>query len=220
MTVLLVLITFLVFISIDWWMHRSEVPVAAPVPVEPAYTADYVDGFHIPANLTYHPGHAWVARERKNVFRVGVDEFAAFLAGRIDAIELPKPGQWVRQGQRAWTLLRKGQQSGMVSPIEGEVVEINPLVAKDPTILRRDPYQAGWLMTLHVPDEESTARNMVPGGLLRAWIHEAVERLYSRQGDLVGAVAAEGGRPVDDLAAALPGEDWAKLTGEFFLTES
>jgi len=220
MTVLLVLITFLVFISIDWWMHRNEVPAAAPAPAIPAYTSDYVDGFHIPAHLAYHPGHAWALRERKNVYRVGVDEFAAFLAGRIDGIELPRPGQWLRQGQKAWSFLRHGQKSGMASPIEGEVVEINPQVAKDPTVLRSDPYQAGWLMTLHVPDEESTARNMIPRGLVRAWIHDAVERLYSRQPDLVGAVAAEGGRPVDDLAAALPGEDWARLTGEFFLTGS
>ena len=35
---------------------------------------------------------------------------------------------------------------------------------------------------------------------------------------LPGAVAADGGRPVDDLLAGLPDANWAEVTGEFFLT--
>ncbi len=35
---------------------------------------------------------------------------------------------------------------------------------------------------------------------------------------LAGAVAADGGRPADDLMVALPGADWKEVTGEFFLT--
>jgi hypothetical protein len=35
---------------------------------------------------------------------------------------------------------------------------------------------------------------------------------------LAGAVAADGGRPADDVFAALPEVDWKSATGEFFLT--
>jgi len=35
---------------------------------------------------------------------------------------------------------------------------------------------------------------------------------------LAGAVAADGGRPAEDLLAALPGADWKAVTSEFFLT--
>jgi hypothetical protein len=31
-------------------------------------------------------------------------------------------------------------------------------------------------------------------------------------------VAADGGRPADDLMAALPDANWKEVTGEFFLT--
>jgi hypothetical protein len=71
---------------------------------------------------------------------------------------------------------------------------------------------------VHVPDEESTARNLVPKSLVREWMREAAERLYSRQPALAGAVAADGGRPADDLLAALPDADWKQTTSEFFLT--
>jgi hypothetical protein len=73
-------------------------------------------------------------------------------------------------------------------------------------------------LTVHVPDEESTTRNLVPKGLVREWMREAVERLYSLQPALAGAVAADGGRPAEDLLAALPDANWKRVTGEFFLT--
>jgi glycine cleavage system H lipoate-binding protein len=221
MTVLLVLAMFLAFALLDWVLSRGEakVVVEARPPVSPALEPEYVDGFLTPQALRYHPGHGWLMRERRNLVRVGVDEFAAALAGKIDRIELPKPGQWIRQGQRAWALFRNGEKSEMVSPTEGEVVEVNREVLEDPSLLRKDPYGRGWLLALHVPDEEGTSRNLVPKRLVRTWMREAVERLYTQQPQLVGAVAADGGRPVDDLFAALgPGASWQSVTGEFYLT--
>jgi len=157
-------------------------------------------------------------RERKNVVRVGADEFAAALLGKIEKVELPKPGQWVRQGQKVLSFFRDGVKTEMVSPTEGEVMEVNPEVVNNPSALRQDPYGKGWLLTLHVPDEETTTRNLVPKGLVRDWMRDAVERLYSRQPALAGAVAADGGRPSEDLLSALPDADWKAVTGEFFLT--
>jgi hypothetical protein len=48
-------------------------------------------------------------------------------------------------------------------------------------------------------------------------MENVAERLYARQPELAGAVAADPGTPVDDLAAALPGTNWKELTAEFFL---
>lgn len=221
MTVVLVLVTFLVFILLDWALNRKKAvqTVAAPSRVaSPAVAPAYVEGFLVPDQMSYHPGHAWAMRERRNLVRVGVDEFAAALIGRAEKIELPKPGQWIRQGQKTWSFFRAGEKTEMVSPTEGEVVEINSEVLADPSLLRKDPYGRGWLVALHVPDEENTARNMVPKGLVRNWMRESVERLYARQPGLAGAVAADGGRPAEDLLAGMPQLDWKEVTSDFFLT--
>ena len=223
MTVILVLATFLVFIILDFVLNRrtatqprvaaEAVPQAEPTP-QPAY----VEGFLVPETLRYHAGHGWLLPERKRLMRVGADEFAATLLGPVGKIELPTPGHWIRQGQKAWTFHRDGEKTEMVSPIEGEVVEVNTDVVKDPPLLQKDPYGRGWLMTVYVPDEESTRRNLVPTALVRNWISDAVERLYARQPQLAGAVAADGGRPADDIFAALPDTSWKELTQEFFLS--
>jgi glycine cleavage system H protein len=221
-TLILVLATFLVFILLDYARRRRKAvataPALAPKSVPTILGGDYVDGFLTPTTVSYHCGHTWVVSERKNVVRMGADEFAAALVGKIDNIELPKPGQWIRQGQKVLSFYRGGEKTQMVSPTEGEVMQINAEVVKNPASLRQDPYGNGWLLTVHVPDEESTGRNMVPKSLVRAWMRDAVERLYSRQPALAGAVAADGGRPAEDLLAALPVANWKDVTGEFFLT--
>ena len=220
MTVILVLFTFAVFLLVDYLLH----PEAAVQPaverqseLAPQLQPRFIEGFYTPEKLRYHAGHSWLLEERRHLARVGIDEFAAKLAGAIDKIELPKPGQWIRQGQRAWSLFRGDERSEMVSPTEGEVIEVNPDVVEHPELLRQDPYGRGWLMTVHVPDDDSTSRNLIPRRLVPNWMRDAVQSLYAQQPQLAGAVAAEGGRPVDDIAAALPAVSWKQLTSEHFL---
>jgi glycine cleavage system H protein len=222
MTVVLLLATFVAFALIDWLLSRKEAPrIAAsesPAPAAPFLQPAWVDGFSVPEELRYHHGHAWLYRERKNLARVGVDEFAAAVAGAVDRIELPRPGQWIRQGQKAWTLTRNGETAEMVSPVEGEVVEVNEELLRDPSLLRKEPYGRGWLMSVHVPDEDSTMRNLLPKAMVPLWMRQSVERLYALQPELAGAVAADGGRPVDDIFEHLPEADWKQITREFFLS--
>ncbi len=220
MTVLMVLATFLAFALLDYLLSRREAaaPATAEAAKPPLLRPVHVDGFPTPGDLRYHAGHGWIARERKRLVRVGIDAFAAALAGKVEKIEMPKPGHWVRQGQKAFILHRKGEKSAIAAPIEGEIAEVNQEVLDDPSLVRRDPYGRGWLMTVHVPDEESTNRNLIPGPLVRAWMRDAVERLYAIQPQLAGAAAAEGGPPVDDLLEGVPEVSWSAATAEFFLT--
>jgi glycine cleavage system H protein len=213
MTVLLVLLTFLVFIVLDWVLGRSPAVVAASAPAEAP-----IDGFEVPSGLRYHQGHSWLVPERRQFVRVGIDEFAATVAGGLEKLELPRPGQWIRQGQRSWSLFRGGEHVEMVSPVEGEVMEVNPEVIANPALLRNDPYGRGWLMTVHVPDDEGMMRNLMPAGLVRQWMRDAVERLYAVQPQLAGATAADGGRPVGDIWTGLPNAQWKKVASDFFLT--
>ena len=220
MTVILVLLTFLGFILIDYLLNRKKVPQSVPVAGPMAAVKaepSFVEGFLVPERFRYHPGHSWALKERKNLVRVGIDEFAAALMGRIEQVELPKPGLWVRQGQKVLTFYRDGEKTEMVSPTEGEITEVNADVLKDPSLLRKDPYGTGWLVTVYSPDEDTVSRNLIPHGMVRDWMREAVGRLYARQPQLAGAVAADGGRPAEDLFSALSDACWKDLTQEFFL---
>src|SRR6476660_6280 len=121
MTVLLVLFTFVTFLLIDHFHSRKQVVVQPSLqvakPATPLPAPSLVGGFSVPESFRYHPGHTWALSESPSLVRVGMDEFAAKLTGKVDRIVLPQRGQWIRQGQQVCTIHRNGATVDMVSPI-------------------------------------------------------------------------------------------------------
>jgi glycine cleavage system H protein len=221
MTVLLVVLTIAIFLTIDYVRTRKAVPkmVADSVPLAAAKPLpEYVAGFELPSKLQYHPGHTWALRESPTMVRIGIDDFAMRLIGKAESIILPKRGQWIRQGQKIFTIAKDGEKAELVSPIEGEVTSVNDAVVRDASLMAKDPYGEGWFLTVMSPDAQTNFRNLLSGNVARQWMADAASRLRARMPALVGAVAQDGGLAIHDLSSQLPEEQWSKLTEEFFLT--
>jgi len=223
MTVIMVLLTFAIFLLIDYVRGQKQlakVPVLRTAPQEAAsrVVPAMVAGFQVPENVRYHAGHTWALSESRELVRVGIDDFASKVVGKIESIALPQRGRWVRQGQKIWTIFRDGKSVDMVSPIEGTVTAINEAVMHDPELARKDPYGEGWLLTVQAPDSKINFRNLMGGKLARLWTESSALQLRNRMPVAVGALAQDGGVAVDDITAHMPGEDWATLTKEFFLS--
>jgi glycine cleavage system H lipoate-binding protein len=223
MTVIMVLATFAIFLLVDYVRGQKQLakqPVLQTANREaaPRVVPSMVAGFQVPGNLRYHAGHTWALSESSELVRVGIDDFASKLVGKIEKIVLPQRGRWVRQGQKIWTIFRDGKSVDMVSPIEGTVTAINEAVMNDPELARKDPYGEGWLLTVQAPDSITNFRNLLGGTLARLWTESSALKLQSRMPMLAGALAQDGGVAVDDLTAHMPDEDWATLTKEFFLS--
>jgi glycine cleavage system H lipoate-binding protein len=226
-TVLLVVLSFAALLLIDHFYSRKRLaeqpeleamPPAREVLMPARLQPSLVNGFQVPENLRYHPGHTWALNESPTLVRVGLDDFAARLAGKIERITLPQRGQWIRQGQKLWTLHRDGSAVDMVSPIEGSVAEINPAVAQNPGLAARDPYGEGWVVTVQSPDAKTNFRNLLGGALARWWTEESANRLQRHMPAALGALAQDGGVAMRDLTAHMPEQEWSKLAREFFLT--
>ncbi|HMB84446.1 MAG TPA: glycine cleavage system protein H [Terriglobales bacterium] len=224
MTVLLVLFFFTTFLLIDHFRSRHAVVqpalqvAAAKQDALPRLQPALVGGFAVPDNLRYHPGHTWALSESPNLVRVGMDDFASKLTGKVERITLPQRGQWIRQGQKMCTLYRDDCAVDMVSPIEGSVSDINQALMKDPKLALRDPYGEGWLLTVQAPDAKTSYRNLLGGPLARWWTEESASRLQRRMPMALGALAQDGGVAVDNLSTHIPDQEWLPLTKEFFLS--
>jgi glycine cleavage system H lipoate-binding protein len=222
MTVILVLVTFAIFLTIDYLREKKRAP--APVelqpesPPAPRPRPQFVAGFELPENCRYHPGHTWALQESAGLVRVGFDDFATRLLGKVDHIELPMRGQWIRQGQKLATVFRNGAKVELVSPIEGEVTQVNDAVVANASLPARDPYGQGWLISIFSPDAKTSFRNLLGGNLARSWMAEAASRLFAKMPTLAGAVAQDGGLAVHDLTAQFPDQKWGDVAKEFFLT--
>ena len=229
MTVLLVLFTFASFLLIDHFRtrHAAVQPALQVAPAKqatlpaalPRLQPSLVGGFAVPEHLRYHPGHTWALSESPNLVRVGMDDFASKLTGKVESITLPQRGQWIRQGQKMCTLYRDDCAVDLVSPVEGSVSDINMALIKDPKLALSDPYGEGWLVTVQAPDAKTSFRNLIGGPLARWWTEESASRLQRRMPmAFAGALAQDGGVAVNDLSAQIPDQEWLPLAKEFFLS--
>jgi glycine cleavage system H lipoate-binding protein len=221
MTVILVLLTFATLLTIDhFYSQRKAVaqPVLQVAKNTPRLQPGVVGGFQVPANLRYHPGHTWALSEGPSMVRVGMDDFASKLIGKVERIVLPQRGQWIRQGQKIATIFRDGAAVDMVSPIEGSVADVNDTLTGNPLLTRTDPYGEGWLVTVHSPDAKTNFRNLLAGTLAKWWTEESAGRLQKRMPMMLGALAQDGGVAVDNLTDQIPDQQWSEIAKEFFLS--
>ena len=107
-----------------------------------------------PENLRYTKEHEWVLVEG-GIGTIGITFHAQSELGDIVYVDLPKPGAAVQQAKTIGSVESVKAVSDIYSPVSGEVVEVNGLLAESPEILNKDPYGAGWLVKikLSAPDE-------------------------------------------------------------------
>lgn len=221
MTVLIVVAFFALFITLDYVMTRRRLArevTARGVAIGPAPEPVWVAGYQMPEALHYHRGHTWARMIDGNTVLVGLDDFARRLVGTPAAVQLPSRGDWVHQGGRAFGLHVAGQSAELVSPVEGEVVEVNPDLARKPALAAEDPYGRGWILKIRAHNLAANLRNLLSGRLARRWMEDSREALDLRLMALAGTVLQDGGEPVAELARHLPPADFERLVGEFFLT--
>lgn len=88
--------------------------------------------------------HDWL-RVEGDTATVGITEFAASELGDLVYVELPKVGARLKSGGAAVVVESVKTAYDILSPVGGEVVEINQAAADDPASVTADPMGAGWL---------------------------------------------------------------------------
>ena len=164
----------------------------------------------------YHQGHSWALPEEGNLVKVGVDDFATKFLGKPAAIELPKPGSRIEQGEKAWTFRIDSKNVEMLSPVTGEVVAINRKVLESPEVLERDPYNEGWLLEVKVSRLGRNLRNLLTGQLAHDWMEDTAEALRKLISPKLGATLQDGGIPVTGFARNIWPENWDEIAADFF----
>jgi glycine cleavage system H protein len=212
---LLVISVLLLFIP--FWRMVSR-PAKAIYQAAESIVPAISEWFHLPdEKLYYHQGHAWAMPESGNVVRVGMDDFAQKLVGKIDAIKFPQVGSLVAQGEKGWSLQAGSKSIDMLSPVDGKIIEINENLLKSPESIGKDPYGQSWLFKVQTPKVSTNMKNLLSGALARKWMDGVRESLLARMNYNLGAVSQDGGVLVDGIAKNLDRERWDEIAREYFL---
>jgi glycine cleavage system H protein len=102
-----------------------------------------------PENFRYTKEHEWILVEG-DTGTVGITDHAQKELGDIVYVDLPKPGAAVEAGKALGSVESVKAVSDIYSPVSGEVLEVNELLATAPEKLNEDPHGAAWLVKIRL----------------------------------------------------------------------
>ncbi len=104
-----------------------------------------------PDDLLYHPEHDW-ARIDGDEAVLGITWFAQDALGELVHFEPPEDGASVSKDGIYGEVESVKAVSDLISPLSGEVVEVNQTVVESPETINEDPYGEGWLVKIRLSD--------------------------------------------------------------------
>jgi glycine cleavage system H protein len=104
-----------------------------------------------PDDLRYHAEHDW-ARIEGDEATLGVTWYAQDSLGELVHFEPPEVGQTLRRDAAYGEVESVKAVSDLVSPLTGEVLEVNERVVDAPETVNEDPYGEGWLIRIRLSD--------------------------------------------------------------------
>lgn len=105
----------------------------------------------VPGELHYNADHDWVLVD-DGVGICGITDYAQGELGDIVFLELPGVGDMVTQGESYGTVEAVKTVSELISPVSGEVVEVNETLTQDASLVNADPYDSGWMIRVKLSD--------------------------------------------------------------------
>jgi glycine cleavage system H protein len=114
----------------------------------------------IPNDLRYTKSHEWVHAEDDGTVTVGISDHAQAALGDLVFVEAPEAGRTVGAGDACAVVESVKAASDVYSPIAGEVVEANAILADAPETVNADPYGEGWLFRLR-PDDARALESLL-----------------------------------------------------------
>jgi glycine cleavage system H lipoate-binding protein len=188
------------------------------VKVIPVGSQVEIGGFTVAEELYYHDGHTWARPEYGGRVRVGIDDFAQRLVGRLSKVELPRVGSPVRQGEVGIELVRNGHRAQALCPVDGIVVHVNEEVLGNPSSVNESPYEEGWLFVVEPTQLRKNLKALYYGDTAKKFIQQERDSLLSMATGM--RIAADGGIATEDLLEELGEAQWKRIVSTFLKTQS
>jgi len=102
-----------------------------------------------PEDLLYHPEHDW-ARVEGDEAVMGITWHAQDLLGELVHYEPPDIGATIAKDGSYGEVESVKAVSDLISPLSGEVLEVNAKVVDAPETVNEDPYGTGWLIRIRL----------------------------------------------------------------------
>ena len=147
MTVLLVLFTLILFLVIDHFVQKRRTqPALAQRQVRTHLPLPIQFPIHVPEGISLATNHTWLRTNQDGTVTIGLDEFLSRLVGALEKVSIPREGEMIAPAIADIALGVHGRSLRLAPPMNGDVVESNPEVLRNASLILSDPYGRGWLL--------------------------------------------------------------------------
>ena len=119
--------------------------------------------------IFYAESHEYVKIEGEYGY-VGITDYAQHELGNVVYVDMPDEGDEVTAGEDFGAVESVKAASDLISPVSGEVVEINEALADSPELINSDPY-ANWIIKVKLTDP-SEAESLMDAAAYKSFINE------------------------------------------------
>ncbi|MDT3696097.1 MAG: response regulator [Ignavibacterium sp.] len=183
---------------------------------------DFIQGeFSIPGGVFIAKNHTWVSMNQEGIAKVGIDDFALKLIGKISSLELPNLGMTIKAGQPLFTIKQGNRTVTFNSPVSGKVAQVNTLLQDNLDSLDITPYERNWVCALDAENLDSEIKEMTIGKSAVSFFQDDIEKFKVMFMDLLKSEKKSDEYLEDGLfigqLADLTDVNWNKIIAEFFV---
>lgn len=102
--------------------------------------------------LYYSESHEYVKVEGEYAY-IGITDYAQEQLGNIVYVDLPAEGDEVEAGGEFGAVESVKAASDLISPVSGEVVEVNEALEDEPELINQDAF-ANWIIKVKLTNQE------------------------------------------------------------------
>ena len=103
-----------------------------------------------PPELKYTASHEWLRDNGDGTATVGITFHAQDALGELVYVELPEAGRQVSAGDACVLVESTKAASDVYSPVDGEIIDVNPALADAPQTVNDEPFSGGWLFRIRM----------------------------------------------------------------------
>ena len=130
-----------------------------------------------PAGILYGKSHTWAFMEKNGTLTLGIDDFLQLVTGTISRITLRTPGEKIRRGEWLASVIQRGKQLDIISPVSGTIVTRNERLSGDTALLRNSPYAEGWIYGIEPENWLNESRLMIAATRYKEQVIEEFARI-------------------------------------------
>lgn len=172
--------------------------------------------FAIPGGVFISEGHCWAGISQDGTVKIGLDDFAKKLIGKIDGIDFPNLGMNISIGQPLFGIKQRNKSVQFLSPVSGQVKSINHELMDNIELLEFTPYEKNWICIIGADKIEAELQQLKIGKNAVNFYQEEIDNYLKRIKE-VTKVETDGSFELCwGQLENLHEKDWYSITGEFF----